>query len=323
MHPCCDNLNTNCIIYGEKPLRFYQPGVRGEGNVNFWAVQMHHLPGCDLIEYWLVEQCSIAVISLDRWTFSHTLSLDCVDRLISLSKQCVCGLLDRLSHSGQVYCAYLLTHCVVPGISGKSQILFSLVFTTRYLDLLTSFISLYNTTMKVGDTRVKDHIHAQTATPLCAKETYPTWIALVCHLAMNPTVCAVTALLSLPLHVKFLNTSHNPHLMHTILSIVQSFSPKKISREFSVSNGNDGVMSLKSGLWFLFAGLYMKVLLEQVINDGNCFRSSILAVHTPLSTWSTPSSRPHTTVTMTPSEWSSWWFLSEDWPSWWTMTSLP
>ena len=36
------------------------------------------------------------------------------------------------------------------GISGKSQILFALVFTTRYLDLLTSFISLYNTCMKVS-----------------------------------------------------------------------------------------------------------------------------------------------------------------------------
>ncbi|KAF4115572.1 hypothetical protein G5714_003061 [Onychostoma macrolepis] len=35
------------------------------------------------------------------------------------------------------------------GISGKSQILFALVFTTRYLDLLTSFISLYNTSMKI------------------------------------------------------------------------------------------------------------------------------------------------------------------------------
>uniref|UniRef100_A0A8D2ZJF3 ER lumen protein-retaining receptor n=1 Tax=Scophthalmus maximus TaxID=52904 RepID=A0A8D2ZJF3_SCOMX len=34
------------------------------------------------------------------------------------------------------------------GISGKSQVLFALVFTTRYLDLLTAFISLYNTTMK-------------------------------------------------------------------------------------------------------------------------------------------------------------------------------
>ncbi|XP_071965970.1 ER lumen protein-retaining receptor 2 [Antedon mediterranea] len=35
------------------------------------------------------------------------------------------------------------------GISGKSQILFALVFTTRYLDLVTNFISVYNTTMKV------------------------------------------------------------------------------------------------------------------------------------------------------------------------------
>jgi len=37
----------------------------------------------------------------------------------------------------------------VSGISGKSQILFALVFTTRYLDLFTSFISVYNTVMKV------------------------------------------------------------------------------------------------------------------------------------------------------------------------------
>lgn len=35
------------------------------------------------------------------------------------------------------------------GISGKSQLLFALVFTTRYLDLFTSFISVYNTIMKV------------------------------------------------------------------------------------------------------------------------------------------------------------------------------
>ncbi|XP_041033446.1 ER lumen protein-retaining receptor 3 [Cetorhinus maximus] len=35
------------------------------------------------------------------------------------------------------------------GISGKSQLLFALVFTTRYLDLFTSFISVYNTTMKI------------------------------------------------------------------------------------------------------------------------------------------------------------------------------
>lgn len=34
------------------------------------------------------------------------------------------------------------------GISGKSQILFALVFATRYLDLFTSFISVYNSFMK-------------------------------------------------------------------------------------------------------------------------------------------------------------------------------
>lgn len=35
------------------------------------------------------------------------------------------------------------------GISGKSQVLFALVFITRYLDLVTSFISVYNTCMKI------------------------------------------------------------------------------------------------------------------------------------------------------------------------------
>jgi len=34
------------------------------------------------------------------------------------------------------------------GISGKSQFLFALVFITRYLDLFTSFISVYNSVMK-------------------------------------------------------------------------------------------------------------------------------------------------------------------------------
>ncbi|XP_076630207.1 ER lumen protein-retaining receptor-like [Colletes latitarsis] len=35
------------------------------------------------------------------------------------------------------------------GISGRSQILFAIVFTTRYLDLATIYISAYNTFMKV------------------------------------------------------------------------------------------------------------------------------------------------------------------------------
>lgn len=35
------------------------------------------------------------------------------------------------------------------GISGKSQVLYAIVFTTRYLDLFTNFVSYYNTFMKV------------------------------------------------------------------------------------------------------------------------------------------------------------------------------
>ncbi|KAI8794676.1 ER lumen protein-retaining receptor 2 isoform X2 [Biomphalaria glabrata] len=35
------------------------------------------------------------------------------------------------------------------GISGKSQILFALVFASRYLDLFTSFVSVYNSVMKI------------------------------------------------------------------------------------------------------------------------------------------------------------------------------
>ncbi|CAD5230747.1 unnamed protein product [Bursaphelenchus okinawaensis] len=35
------------------------------------------------------------------------------------------------------------------GISGKSQILFALVFTCRYLDLFTTFVSVYNSIMKI------------------------------------------------------------------------------------------------------------------------------------------------------------------------------
>ncbi|XP_044252594.1 ER lumen protein-retaining receptor [Tribolium madens] len=35
------------------------------------------------------------------------------------------------------------------GISGKSQILFAIVYTTRYLDLVTTYVSAYNTLMKI------------------------------------------------------------------------------------------------------------------------------------------------------------------------------
>lgn len=35
------------------------------------------------------------------------------------------------------------------GISGKSQILFAIVYLTRYVDLVTTYVSLYNTIMKI------------------------------------------------------------------------------------------------------------------------------------------------------------------------------
>jgi len=35
------------------------------------------------------------------------------------------------------------------GISGKSQILFTLTFVARYLDIVTNYVSIYNTVMKV------------------------------------------------------------------------------------------------------------------------------------------------------------------------------
>lgn len=34
-------------------------------------------------------------------------------------------------------------------MSGKSQLLFAIVFCTRYLDLFVNFVSLYNTVMKI------------------------------------------------------------------------------------------------------------------------------------------------------------------------------
>ena len=39
--------------------------------------------------------------------------------------------------------------CILAGISGKSQFLLALVFTTRYVDLFTHFVSPYNTLMKI------------------------------------------------------------------------------------------------------------------------------------------------------------------------------
>lgn len=35
------------------------------------------------------------------------------------------------------------------GISGRSQVLFAITYTTRYLDLFTTYVSAYNSIMKV------------------------------------------------------------------------------------------------------------------------------------------------------------------------------
>ncbi|XP_065181096.1 ER lumen protein-retaining receptor 2-like [Sycon ciliatum] len=47
-----------------------------------------------------------------------------------------------------VLLAKMWTSRSVSGISGKSQVMFAMVFVTRYLDLFTTFISVYNSVMK-------------------------------------------------------------------------------------------------------------------------------------------------------------------------------
>ena len=59
-----------------------------------------------------------------------------------------CAVIENLER-GTVYgviCSLSLSRA---GISGKSQVLFGMVFITRYLDLATNFVSAYNTVMKV------------------------------------------------------------------------------------------------------------------------------------------------------------------------------
>jgi ER lumen protein retaining receptor len=52
----------------------------------------------------------------------------------------------------------MLRHRSAAGISLKTQFLYAIVFTTRYLDLLTSFVSVYNTLMKVFFIATSYHI---------------------------------------------------------------------------------------------------------------------------------------------------------------------
>lgn len=60
-------------------------------------------------------------------------------------------LIGDMSH---VLAIFILLHKIwktrsCSGVSGKSQILFALTYTARYLDLFVYYISLYNSTMKV------------------------------------------------------------------------------------------------------------------------------------------------------------------------------
>ncbi|VDM41481.1 unnamed protein product [Toxocara canis] len=56
----------------------------------------------------------------------------------------------------------------VAGISGRSQVLFAAVFTSRYLDLFTNFISMYNSIMKATYDRNHDTFRIEFLVIPCA-----------------------------------------------------------------------------------------------------------------------------------------------------------
>ena len=61
------------------------------------------------------------------------------------------GMLGDLSHYLAILTIFIkiISSKSCQGISGKSQILFLVVFITRYLDIFTNFISIYNTSIKI------------------------------------------------------------------------------------------------------------------------------------------------------------------------------
>ena len=72
---------------------------------------------------------------------------DCTDLYLGPSRTGLTLLTTSLhSHLPHLSLLLMQTHT---GISGKSQVLFALVFTTRYLDIFTNFVSVYNSVMKV------------------------------------------------------------------------------------------------------------------------------------------------------------------------------
>lgn len=85
---------------------------------------------------------------------SHLLAIIILLLKIWKTRSCAGDYDDRhatfISSTRGVYSVNVLIFFLLfSGISGKSQILFSIVYTTRYLDLLTTFVSPYNTFMKI------------------------------------------------------------------------------------------------------------------------------------------------------------------------------
>jgi hypothetical protein len=75
---------------------------------------------------------------------------NCAPELPAVGSQHLGSVCDCSPCSPLPACSYSLSVWTT-GISGKSQVLFAVVFTARYLDLFTNYISLYNTCMKVKD----------------------------------------------------------------------------------------------------------------------------------------------------------------------------
>lgn len=58
-------------------------------------------------------------------------------------------IIPKLLYFHLKYPFLIISDACFTGISGKSQILFAIVYTTRYLDLFTTYVSTYNTFMKL------------------------------------------------------------------------------------------------------------------------------------------------------------------------------
>ena len=95
----------------------------------------------------LVAQMNIFRISADML---HVISF-CIILLRMMQLKTCAGKCRALSSfpffTTYVHCARIIAYRA--GLSKKTQILYAVVFTCRYLDLFTNFYSMYNTVLKV------------------------------------------------------------------------------------------------------------------------------------------------------------------------------